>query len=239
LKAWVNLRYTVPERKRIFSEGLSKLGYTVMDGITDDPGPKDILISWNRPPVIDKIACEFERRGLQVLCTENAAWGNDFAGGHWYSIARTRHNTAGMFPIGGPERWDALGIDLKPFRTEGETVILPQRGIGSPPTAMPLDWPTKALKTYGGRIRKHPGRFACKPLEDDLANCGKVVTWGSGAAIKALIMGIPVESHMPLWIGAQNNTDEGRLAMFRRLAHAQWTLQEISEGLPFRRLLNL
>ena len=72
---------------------------------------------------------------------------------------------------------------------------------------------------------------------DDLARCGRVVTWGSGAAIKALLWGIPVVSEMPDWIGEQNNTDEGRLAMLRRLAWAQWTMDEISEGVPFRCLL--
>ena len=66
---------------------------------------------------------------------------------------------------------------------------------------------------------------------------GKVVTWGSGAAIKALQMGIRVHSDMPHWIGEQDNTTEGRLAMFRRLAWAQWTLEEIASGLPFERLL--
>lgn len=75
------------------------------------------------------------------------------------------------------------------------------------------------------------------PLEDDLAKASKVVTWGSGAAIKALMVGIRVESHMPNWIGEQDNTDEGRLAMFRRLAWANWRLSEIESGQAFRWLL--
>jgi hypothetical protein len=60
----------------------------------------------------------------------------------------------------------------------------------------------------------------CVPLEIDLANASKVVTWGSGAAVKALIWGIRVESHMSKWAGEQDNTDAGRMAMFRRLAWA-------------------
>jgi len=63
------------------------------------------------------------------------------------------------------------------------------------------------------------------------------VTWGSGAAVKALTWGIHVESHMPNWIGEQDNTDAGRLEMFRRLAWAQWTLDEIEDGTAFRHLL--
>jgi hypothetical protein len=104
---------------------------------------------------------------------------------------------------------------------------------------MPEGWSEKALNRHGGRVRPHPGRGEGVPLAADLARAGRVVTWGSGAAIRALMWGIPVISEMPRWIGQQNNTEEGRLAMFRRLAWAQWRLEEIANGGPFARLLNL
>jgi hypothetical protein len=235
-KAYLNLRYTVQERAAAFSKGLEAAGFEVVRGITHNPSPDDIFVTWSRIGAADEAADAFIAKGNKVLVAENASWGNSFAGKHWYTIARTYHNQAGRFPIGGPERWDSLGIVLQPWRTSGETVILPQRGIGPVPVAMPRGWGAN----FEGRVRKHPGRLAEHiSLEEDLANCGKVITWGSGAAIKAIMWGIPVESHMPSWIGEQDNTDEGRLAMFRRLAHAQWTLQEISEGLPFHRLLGI
>lgn len=238
LKAWMNLRYTLPERRRLFHEGLSRLGYQVMDGITNDPGENDILVIWNRVPSMDLTARLFESRNLKVLCAENASWGNDFAGDRWYTLVRTRHNTKGMFPVLGGHRWDDLGVNLSSFRTQGETVLLPQRGIGSPPTAMPAGWLPKAIKKYGGRVRKHPGKYAPPvSIEDDLKHCGKVVTWGSGAAIKALMMGIPVISEMPDWIGEQDNTEDGRLQMFRELAWGQTRLSEIESGEAFERLL--
>lgn len=194
-----------------------------------------IFCSWNRVGAADAIAKQFEREGLPVIVAENATWGNRFQGGHWYHFARSRHNTANMAPFGGPERWDSLGVELAPWRTEGETVILPSRGIGSPPTAMPRDWPNQQR----GRLRPHPGRSKVfKPLEEDLRKCGRVVTWGSGAAVQALMCGIPVESHMPNWIGACEPNDASRLAMFRRLAWAQATMDEIATGEPFCRLLS-
>ena len=49
--------------------------------------------------------------------------------------------------------------------------------------------------------------------------------------------GIPALSEMPHWIGEQDNTEAGRLAMFRRLAWAQWTHEEIADGEAFARLL--
>lgn len=233
MRAFLNLRGSVPERRAAFVKGLQRLGYEIIEQVPSDPPAGSIFVTWNRISGADYAARQFEDRGLPVLVAENASWGNDFAGRRWYTLALGLHNTAGRFPVGGPERWDLLGVDLAPWRAAGETVVLPQRGIGPREVAMPRNW-TAAQK---GRVRLHPGTRPCVPLEADLSDAGKVVTWGSGAAIKALMWGIPVESHMPRWIGEQNNTDEGRLAMFRRLAWAQWTLDEIEDGTPFARLI--
>lgn len=237
MKAWLNLRHAVPKRRAAFVKGLERVGYKVLEDVTTRPGERDILVTWNRIGAGKLAALAFESRGRPVLVTENAAWGNDFGFGHWYTVARRFHNTAGMFPIGSHDRWDDMGIDLLPWRTGGETVILPQRGIGPPEVAMPLDWAQRVKASTGARIRPHPGTGRCIPLDRDLDKAGHVITWGSGAAIKALMLGIRVTSHMPNWIGEQDNTDEGRLAMFRRLAHAQWRLSEIETGEPFKRLL--
>lgn len=238
MRAWLNLRNTLPERVEGFRKGLSKLGYTVTPGFTQSPGSKDILVTWNRIAVGDSTAKIFEDRGLPVIVAENGSWGRQFAGDAWYTLALSRHNTAGNFRIGGPERWEALDVDLAPWKTSGETVILAQRGIGSPPTAMPRDWANRARKRHRGRIRTHPGkREAGNPLALDLVNCGRAITWGSGAAVKALVWGIPVVSEMPNWIGQQDNTDAGRLAMFRKMAWAQWRMAEIESGEAFAWLL--
>lgn len=231
MRAFLNLRGSVPERRAAFIKGLERLKYEVVEQVPSDPPAGSIFVTWNRIGGADYAARQFEARGLPVLVAENASWGNSFQGRQWYSIAKGLHNTAGRFPVGSADRWDSLGCHLADWRTRGETVVLPQRGIGPAGVAMPRGW------TAAGRVRAHPGAREAVPLEVDLANCGKVVTWGSGAAVKALMWGIPVESHMPQWIAAQDNTDAGRLAMFRRLAWAQWTLDEISAGLPFQRLI--
>jgi hypothetical protein len=237
MRAFLNLRYTVPERRRVYSDGLKRLGYEIKDGAPLNPLRGDILITWNRSGIGDKAAAVFEANGLPVLVTENAAWGNSFAGDRWYTLARNRHNTAGRFPIGENNRWDDLNIEFPEWRTKGETVILAQRGIGAPPTSSPLRWADKINESKGWRIRRHPGTKPAIPLDDDLAQCGRVITWGSGAAIKALLMGIPVTSYMPKWVGEQDNTDAGRLAMFRRLAWAQFRLSEFESGYAFARML--
>jgi hypothetical protein len=217
--------------------GLRRCGYAVIDGLTESPRDGDVLVTWNRISAGERSAQAFEARGLPVLVAENAAWGNDFVGGQWYSLARGKHNTAGCFPAGDGSRWDALGVELTSWRSGHEVVILPQRGIGPEGVAMPQGWAEKTQARVGGSIRRHPGRRPCTPLHDDLAHARCVWTWGSGAAIKALLWGIPVHSEMPGWIGQQDNTDAGRLAMFRRLAWAQWRLSEIESGEAFARLL--
>jgi hypothetical protein len=231
--AWLALRDGLHYRRDAFAAGLAAHGFEVRERLTDRPRAGDVLVLWNRYGENDRCAHVFEARGLPVIVAENAAWGNDFAGDRWYSVARGVHNTADCFPVGGPERWDSLGVELAPWRTGDEIVGLPQRGIGPAGTAMPRGWKPPGCT----RIRPHPGTGKAVPLEQDLARAGKVVTWGSGAAVKALLWGIRVESHMPDWIAAQDNTDTGRLAMFRRLAWAQWRLSEIAAGEPFRRLL--
>jgi hypothetical protein len=238
LRAWLNLRYALPERAAAFREGLERHGYAVEQGLTYTPGDRDILVTWNRIGPGHTAALAFEARGRPVLVAENAAWGNEFVGRRWYSLAYGFHNTSGCFPDGGPERWDRIGAWLTPWRDFGEElVILPQRGIGPPGVAMPRGWEQDAQRRHGGRIRRHPGRTPGIDLRVDIDAAYGVVTWGSGAAIKALIWGIPVISEMPRWIGEQQNNDASRLEMFRRLAWAQWTLDEIASGEPFARLL--
>lgn len=240
MKAWLNLRYTVPERLRAFVTGIERHGYRAEVGFPDRIGPRDLFLTWNRINMGNTVAQRFQDQGLPVIVAENAAWGNDFLGRRWYSLARNYHNTVGRdnFKLGSGWRWDRFYYDLQPFRSSGETVILPQRGIGSPPTRMPAGWAQSAQRRHGGRIRPHPGKHRAIHLELDLEGAGRVVTWGSGAAIKALLWGVPVISEMPNWIGEQDNTTAGRLEMFRRLAWAQWELHEIESGEAFACLLH-
>jgi hypothetical protein len=239
--AYLNLRHNVPERIAAFTSGLQECGYRVVHSL---PGHKfergDILVTWNRIYEGDEAARRFEAVGNTVLVTENATWGNGFAEQRWYTIARSFHNQAGRFRYGGPQRWDALDIALAPWRTDGETVILAQRGIGPPSMRQPPQWAERMRQrpSTQARIRYHPGqRKDVMPLEQDLANAQQVITWGSGAAVLACMWGIRVTSYLPNWIGEQDNTDAGRLHMLRRLAWAQWRLDEIASGAAFEHLM--
>lgn len=238
--AWLNLRHTVGERQAAFIAGLTRQGYSVRQGFPGRIGPRDAFCTWNRIGDGHAWANRFEAEGRPVLVAENAAWGNDFAGRRWYGIFPDFHNMLPRAPLPvDSNRFDRIDVELAPWKADGETLILPQRGIGPPQTAMPADWTRRALKRYGGRVRAHPGRTPelAIPFSQDLQSVSQAVTWGSGAAVKALVLGVSVLSDMPRWIAEQDNTDAGRLAMFRQLAMYQWTLDEIAYGEPFARLL--
>jgi hypothetical protein len=77
------------------------------------------------------------------------------------------------------------------------------------------------------------------------------VTWGSGAAIKAICAGVPVFTDWPKWIGAPAALplsgadieeplcdDAARERMLDKLAWAQHAVAEITSGEPLRRLLS-
>lgn len=237
-------------RRDAFEAGLRAIG-----GQPASHEQCDVLAIWNRYGGWDSDATRCEKRGGTVLVAENGYLGNDFAGSRWYAISKGHHNGAGEWPQGGPERWDGLNIPLAAWRDGGETVILPQRGIGPPGVAMPSDWLARTenelqKRRIRYRVRAHPGVNDALPLEQDLAGAGVVITWGSGAALKALTLGIPVVYDFPRWIGegagvplcdwlagaSLNRDHDARLSMFRGLAWAMWTLEEIRSGEAFRHL---
>jgi hypothetical protein len=157
--------------------------------------------------------------------------------------------------VGKEPRWTSQHIELKPWRQDGEEIIvLPQRGFGASEISQPQDWveaTVKALKrvtTRPVRVRPHPGNNPpAIPLEQDLKNAWAVVVWASSAGIKALAQGVPVFYLFPKWIGwrgARFGLDHlespylgSRERAFHLIGWAQWSVEELSQGLPFRYLL--
>lgn len=231
-------------------------GFDILWRPKPDPAPADVLILWNRKGGDLKYAATYERAGARVLIAENAYIGRHHDGSQKsFALAWGHHNGRGQWPVGPDDRWPLFQTDLADWRDDGgHVLVLPQRGIGEPGIAMPPTWQRdvhfrlRKLTRREIRIRRHPGgnRSAAEPY-DDLRGAWCAVTWGSGAAIKALAAGIPVFHELKGWIGAPAatfgaldletpNTGD-RLAMFRRLAWAQWSQAEIQTGEAFEWLL--
>lgn len=253
MRAFLTLRAKPEYRRDAFAAGLEAAGYQVSNCVPHDPQPDDVLVIWNRYAHYDDLAKRFERKGAKVLVAENGYLGRDWGGNAWYSISGSRHNGAGHWPDGGPGRWDSWGVELSPWREQGgHVLVLLQRGIGVSPVAQPASW----RQTVEGMLatnrpvkyRGHPGeKRPHGTLYDDLDGAHCVITWGSGAALKALAAGIPVFYGFEQWIGAPAGKPftgkvedpflGDRLPMFQRLAWAMWRLDEIENGDPFRGLL--
>ena len=252
MKAHVLIRDKPHYRKDAFCEGLKQLGYKVFDKhFSPDPG--DVLVTWNLHGNRENTASAFSN----VLVCENGYMGSDDEDRQYYAIARGGHNGSGYWPEGDESRWSRMGIDIKPWRTDGEHILVcGQRGIGSKLMRSPSRWHEAMAKVLSQvtdrpiKVRPHPGR---KPnpiaLAKDMEGAWAIVVWSSSVAGKALIKGIPVYYQAPhhvLDICMENtvkNIDlpkyKDRLQGFRRMAWAQWTIEEIATGEPFRRLLQL
>jgi hypothetical protein len=238
-------------RRDAFESGLKAAGYSLVNDMIGDVHKDDLLVIWNRYGWFHEEAKRYEAIGARVLVAENGYLGVEFAQDRWYALSMSQHNGAGHIADGSAERWDSLGVELQPWRTGREILVLPQRGIGHSGVAMPERWRGdmhERLKGLPYRVREHPGLNPCVSLEEDLKDAKAVVTWGSGAALKALLLGIPCFHSFAQWIGAEASTllqwadfdkpqRPERLPMFRKIAWGMWRVSEIADGTAFRALL--
>lgn len=226
-----------------FYRGLERLGYAILDGEAQDhPEPDDLLVIWNRLPTIEHIARKYEEIGAKVVVAEHAWVGNPE---QLFALSLGNHNGAGTWRVGDVSRWPSFGIEVKPWRAKGTHIlVVPQRGIGVPPAAMPRGWPSDVMgrlsQVTGRLIVLRPPQDRVHPFEDALRDVHAVVTWASGAGVKALINGIPVFYEMPKWIGRwaampgiasiENPYLGERDTFLRYLSWAMWKAEEIESG---------
>lgn len=228
-----------------FREGLRRIGYepTTQAHV---PTEKDILLVWNRRRTDEALIRSCESRGARVVVAENGYLGTDESGGKLFALALGHHSGAGWWPVGDGSRWKRLGIEVKPWRHDGEHVLVfGQRNIGEFGVAAPEGWGEAAfdavrrLTCRKVKLRPHPGVARTDPY-DDLRGAWAAVTWSSGAALKALVAGYPVFHALRDWIGGpaanpwpgdiESPNLPDRLPMLERLAWAQWTRAEIASG---------
>lgn len=228
-----------------------------------------MLVIWNRYGANHEEALHFERLGGTVLVAENGYLGEGgrspkFAvhpkgptPGDYYALALGFHNGAGRWPvpdpIDGAGRFAKLAVALRPWRQEGEHILVcPNRAFGVGAQVMRPDWGEQCAARLRKqtkrpvRVRPHPGNNApARPLEADLEGAWAVVVWSSSVALHALAAGIPTYIEAPHQIvkgaSARGPVDSPqlpeRLPHFERMAWAQWTCAELETGEPFIRLL--
>lgn len=232
-----------PIRRHLFL-GLENLGYSIADFPLDNPTPEDVLVLWNRLPTKNDLAENYEAAKAKVVIAEHG-----WIGDNTVALSLNHHNGAGKWRVGEESRWPNFGIEVKPWREKGEHVlVVPQRGIGVPPVAMPRMWTEDVvarLKDVTDReiVVRHPSERR-EPFEPALKNVHAVVVWASGAGIKSIVNGVPVFYEMPFWIGgpaARIGIDDienpylgERDTMLHKLSWAMWKIDEIASGEAFR-----
>ncbi len=245
-------------RHEALSAGLKTCGFevrTAYGGARIHP-ETDCLVTWNlHHGAARQAAAAFEKAGAPVIVCEEAYTRRLWCAPH-FAMALGEHNGAGRWCPGGPERWARLGIALAPWRRDGEHVLVcAARGMGSAEMREPRGWADDVCRRLGAitrrpvRLRRHPGKaYRARPLEEDLAEAWAVVVWASNCATHALVAGVPVfyeALHIVTAGAAQRDIGRiddpaypDRLPVFQRLAWAQWHIDEIAKGAPFRHLLH-
>lgn len=263
MRAFCAIRNQPVYRREAFARGLAACSYEVVftdqhPGAPTPTSSDDALVIWNRYGTWHDLAVAFERKGCAVVVAENAYLANDRADRKRYALARDGHNGSGWWPLGGPERWQALGLEIRPWRAAGagHVLVCPNRSFGRPGFVMPNDWAAQTaakLRRFTDRevrVRPHPGNDPPKkPFAADLEGAHAVVIWSSSVGCEALLAGVPVFATAPWWI-CKSATKENlaeietprcywweRKRAFERLAWAQWHVDEIETGEPFQHLL--
>jgi hypothetical protein len=247
VKAVIRIRPEPAYRREAFVKGLQRIGYTISDGSRDNrdwrpDGREDLLVLWNRKQGTDERMAEvWEARGGTVLVVENAYLQQ--VDKSMYAISTHQHNGAGWFPVGGEDRFSGLGFPSVPMRSTtpvelSRVLVIGQRGIGSKLMASPALWGEKQLARLGRKhawVRPHPGNFKPRvPLLADIEKATDVLIWSSSAGVRALVEGLPVHHHAPHWIC--EDWRGNREAALNRMAHGQWSVEEITAGEPFARM---
>lgn len=266
MRAYCLIRDQPWYRRDAFIRGLNSVGMEVHCAAPSKPDRETLLLIWNRYSGWHSTAQQVEAAGGKVIVAENGYLSQ--GGGvpkfdvhphgpkpeSYYSVSEGWHNGRGKWPSGGPERFQALGVKLKPWRTDGTFILVcPNRSFGIGEQVMQPDWAErcaarlKKMTDKPVRIRPHPGNDAPRMgLSEDLKGCWAVVVWSSSAAVHSLLAGIPTYIEAPHHVmkgaSARGPLDSpelpDRLPHFERMAWSQWQLREVETGEPFRRLLS-
>ena len=251
--AHVKVRKEPYYRREAIEKGLKNLGYTIWPAL-HPTRREDLLVLWNKKRGADEDAADrWEAAGGTVLVLENGYLQK--VDKTMYAISVHGHNGSGWFPVGDEDRFSRLGFEVKPWCTGGEYVLVcAQRGIGSKLMASPPGWAEKVGKLHSKhglvKIRPHPGNFVAKvSLEKDLADASVCHIWSSGAGVRALVEGVPVQHYAPHWICSEaslggafdpcyGGCDTARAKALHHMSHGQWSVDEIASGEPFARILD-
>lgn len=239
-------------KKQIIQDGCYNAGYSVVS-YNQSPSPDDILVTWNRRPKDSALISKYESCGARIVVVENGYIGKDDSGHKLLSLALTNHLGLGKWYIGEERRWVSHNIHIAPWKSTGKhIVLLAQRGIGNSKDQRWYNDLAEKLRAKTDRkiiVRPHPGAIKAKhnsSLYSDIDDAHCVITWSSAAGLNAMAYGIPCFHMLKGWIGEpaskygiddlENPIYPDREDIMHRIGWAQWTIEEMRSGMPFKKL---
>lgn len=213
----------------------------------NDRRPADVHVVWGQWMSALEIVPYARRRGEHCLNIDNG----------WVLSARGGAEGFYRFTFDGPSprllpglnlaRAHAMGVQMKPWRRRGRHVLIcmPGPNFGRPWGATADEW-SKSIISRVAESTDRPIIFRTKTsprsIEQDLKDAWCVVTYGSNAAVDAVLAGVPVfcaEANAAAPMGRTDLALEDpvypdREAWLASLVHQQFTLDEISAGLMWR-----
>ena len=148
-------------------------------------------------------------------------------------------------------RWDALGVELKPWRKDGKYVLIAHQRANDYEGNSRQSIFQKIMSDCVGEnivIRGHPGRdsdinfnakgakVSKKPLLTDLKEAKCLVTHNSKAAVEAVVDGVPVLAYHKSLVemvkspSIKNLKYPDRTKWCNWIAYQHWTMDEIVSG---------
>jgi len=136
------------------------------------------------------------------------------------------------------DRWDALGLTIEPMKEGGPNVLAIGQVADDAQHGLSYDEMDSWLDARGYlRYRPHPQGEQGKPertLDEDLEWCDRVLTYNSTDGLEALRRGIPVTCSDNCFYSDVARGLKLREDLFHRMAYAQWTEEEISDGTVYQ-----
>ena len=218
--------------------------YPAIRSATDLSDGADFTVWWgNRAPAAV--------RNKPVLVLEAGAI-NGRSGD--YVRDRLRFITAGWNGLWGrvdpraperpPDRWEKVGIEITPWRDQGDYVLVCDQHPGdltAPPERGWWSGAEQLAENLGIRClyRPHPLMApGLRPLSEALEGAARCVTWSSTAAVEAILAGVPcitLDYGSPAWDVSQHDFQKTPCVCDRdqwayNLGYLNWTHDELRDG---------
>ena len=257
-----------------FAHGIRSLGYDI--GWNDDVSDVDVIWSvlWRGRMALNKTI--WDRNLAQSKPTIVLEVGGIKRGTTWKVGLNGINRDAYFGPMANSSsRADLLGLVLKPWRKDGENILIcgqhdkSLQWHGMPPMSNWVIDTISKIQQYTDRpivFRPHP-RCPLPHIEHEFKNVRRqdpvklngtyddfdmsfdnvysTVSWSSNPGIHSIINGVPavVGPSSLAWPVAGQRIEEvttpyysDRQQWLNDYAHTEWTIEEISQGIPLKRL---